>query len=351
MKAKYLVLIPAYNPENEFVNYVQQLKVNGFENIIIVNDGSEEQCCKTFSLIENQSNCFVIHHTINRGKGAALKTGFKYILNKYESFEAVITLDADGQHLIKDVLQLKEMNIDQETIYLGVRKFHKDEIPFRSRLGNVITRYIFKILYGKNISDTQTGFRVYPKKILNKILNLEGEGYEFEMSVLINNVNLEYELGVFPISTIYIENNKKSHFNPISDSFKIYKILLGNFMGFSTVSILSAFVDISLFQILNIWLNSKVFHVAYSVVFSRIISSLFNYAMNYKYVFRSESKVVSSVKSYYILAIIQVSISAGVLQLLSLFYPKFRIVILKVMLDTMIFLVSYKVQKNYIFNK
>ena len=106
---KIVVLIPSYNPEKNLIDYIKELYKNGFNNIIIVDDGSKSK--EIFNKIKNFEYCTILTHQINLGKGAAIKTGFRYYINKFsEKYNGIITLDDDWQHSIEDAIKLTKFS-------------------------------------------------------------------------------------------------------------------------------------------------------------------------------------------------------------------------------------------------
>lgn len=102
------VLIPSLDPDEKMVEYVQGLKNRGFENIIIVDDGSQECTQMYFAAVKELQGVVILRHAVNQGKGRALKTGFHYFLNTYkkENMVGVVTADADGQHSVEDTARI-----------------------------------------------------------------------------------------------------------------------------------------------------------------------------------------------------------------------------------------------------
>lgn len=186
-ECKSVIVIPVLNPDNNLITYIEELIRNGVQKIIVVDDGSDETYKDIFSLIEKIPQCILYTHDVNMGKGKALKDALKVYQNErlYEKFDGIITVDADGQHSVVDVLKISEaMNTTDDQLILGERKFDKD-VPLRSRFGNSCTRVIFRLLYGMKVEDTQTGLRGIPNKLILQFDDLEGERYEYEMNMLI----------------------------------------------------------------------------------------------------------------------------------------------------------------------
>ena len=220
------ILIPAFNPDEQLLQLIDNLISSGFDSIVVVNDGSSDRCTPIFDKIQSKAHCHLLRHVVNGGKGRALKTGLAYLLSHVPDACGVVTCDADGQHLVGDVTKVARiLEYEPESLVLGVRSFGA-KVPLRSRLGNVITRSLFYLLVGTQISDTQTGLRGIPRSFMPFLIDLEGEGYEFEMNMLIVSKIRSIPLVEEKICTVYIESNKSSHFNPLLDSMKIYYMLL-----------------------------------------------------------------------------------------------------------------------------
>ena len=218
------VVIPAYNPTSSLVEFIHQLRAYGIKNIVVVNDGSRACSIKIFDDLRHM--CIVLDHTINKGKGCALKTAFEYCVHQFPNAIGIVSADADGQHSCKDILKVgKSLRMGQNKLILGARKFGQN-VPFRSKFGNLITRKIFSLLTGHTISDTQTGLRGIPFNRLSQFILLDGKQYEYEMNMLLAATRLGITIEEVPIQTIYLDNNATSHFRPLKDSLKIYFLML-----------------------------------------------------------------------------------------------------------------------------
>lgn len=222
---KVCVIIPALNPTHELIDYIYELLNQNVSQIVVVNDGSKANCNTIFHQIKNFHHCTVLTHDINKGKGRALKTAFKYVLNHCD-VDVVITADADGQHAVQDVIKVGKALRKDDAILLGVRDFNQDNVPTRSYIGNKITSYLFRLLFKINLVDTQTGLRAIPINLLPTLLNLEGERYEYEMNMLIAAAKRKLPLKQIPIQTIYKNKNKSSYYHPVKDSYKIFAMIL-----------------------------------------------------------------------------------------------------------------------------
>ena len=169
-----IVLIPALNPDARLVRLIQGLQEEGLAHIIVVDDGSTSNYRGIFDEVKKMG-CDVVHHEQNHGKGAAIKTALETAAAKYGSW-GFITVDADGQHLPKDVRRISEVMEQQPaSLVLGVRDFSQKHVPTRSRLGNRITSLFFRLVTGVSCPDTQTGLRGIPQNLLSLARSEEGE--------------------------------------------------------------------------------------------------------------------------------------------------------------------------------
>lgn len=342
---KNVILIPAYNPDDRLIKLIDDL-TNLKIQIVVVNDGSGKLHDYIFDCIKNRGQVEVINHENNKGKGIAIKTGVKYIMNNYYDCTGIITADSDGQHLVKDIKKISASIIkNPESLILGVRDFNKGNIPIKSKLGNKITSLIFYLSIHKKCKDTQTGLRGIPKELFDRCLNIPGERYEYEMNMLMqfarDNINFVYE----EINTVYINGNKSSHFNPIKDSVKIYF----NILKFSLSSLMSSGVDIAIFSGVMYFLDVNIaYKILIATIFSRVISGAFNFIINKLWVFSSKDKIVRQGYRYILLFIIIMICSYLGVSILS-FLP-IPIIAIKIMVDGGLFILSYKIQNRFIFN-
>jgi len=222
----FLVLIPAWNPDTRLIALVEDLAAYGFAMILVVDDGSPAGSLPIFEQMKTVPSVHLLRHERNRGKGRALKTGFRYILSELALIEGVITADADGQHAVADIVAVaRAMREGGDEVTLGVREFAKD-VPLRNWFGNVLTKHVFGFVAGMKVSDTQTGLRAFRRSILPQLEILPGERYEYEMTVLAYICRHLGKLREIPITTIYMEGGKTSPFHPVWDSLRIYLALV-----------------------------------------------------------------------------------------------------------------------------
>lgn len=343
------VIIPSLNPDEKLKKTVEELLNAGFDDIILVDDGSEQQYKKYFPDENEFPQITLLVHDRNRGKGAALKTAFSFYEKNRVGRAGVVTADGDGQHTLSDIVKCSQAMIDKEEVILGARNFSEDGVPFKSRAGNNITRFVLKTLCGINIGDTQTGLRAVPSKYVDILTQIEGQRYDYETNMLLEFKKKGISMVDVPIETVYIDDNKASHFHPFRDSFLVYFFILKYLMS----SLVSAGVDLGLF-----WLLSYIFgsgHVILFTVLARVVSSLTNFTINKKAVFKNNSDIKSTIIRYYTLAIPQMLVSGGSVKLLSLAFGVGEssgwVTLIKLIIDTILFFISYRIQHSWVFKE
>ena len=335
------IIIPAYQPDLRLIHLINDIKASSSYEIIIVNDGSDEKSRPIFEKAY-ELGCTVLSHQINKGKGAALKTAFNYLLDN-NCTEGLICADCDGQHKWSDIKKIAEaIPANPTSIILGCRKF-VGKVPFKSVFGNKLTRIVFSLITGNKISDTQTGLRGFSASLLPWLTNLQGQRYEFEMNQLLDAKKAGYSFVSIPIETIYENNNEGSHFNPFLDSIRIYWPIL----KFSMSSIACGLIDFLLLFVLK----SISDHLLFAVVGARVVSSLFNYTLNKHLVFEATStKKLVSLLQYYFLVIFILVLNY---LLISFFNETLTISLLisKLLTEGLLFSFSYTIQHKLIFKK
>ena len=351
------VVIPAYEPDERLVTLCDRFQKAGFQHVMLVDDGSGEAYEKVFLKAQeamSPDRCVRLTHAVNLGKGRALKTAFDYILRTWPDAPACATADADGQHIPEDIEKcVKVFLSSNEHLILGVRDFNGRNVPGKSVFGNKLTRRIMHYLCGVSVSDTQTGLRVIPADFMRRLLGVPGERFEFETNMLIYTKRNHVSIKEVPIHTIYDSKEEHStHFRPIVDSIRIYKIFGRIFLRFVFSSLSSAVLDLMLFHLFCGIMKGMAMTVPYIIVatvFARIISAFYNYLLNYKIVFHSEAPKLKSGMRYAVLALIQVCASALFVTMGARIMPYVQEVWIKAFVDTILFFISYGIQRRFVF--
>ncbi|MFH1800169.1 MAG: bifunctional glycosyltransferase family 2/GtrA family protein [Candidatus Omnitrophota bacterium] len=336
------VLIPAYNPTKILSELVQALIRQGFQNIVVVDDGSESECAFVFREIEQCPECTVLRHAVNLGKGAALKTGLNHIYCSFPDRAGAITLDADGQHLIGDVLRVEgALMLHPEKLIVGARKFDQG-VPLRSRVGNFITKNLFCLLLGKRLMDTQSGLRGIPMDFIPQLLKIGSNSYEFELDMLLACKYAGRPIFEEVIQTVYLEGNKSSHFNPLIDSMKIYFALF----RFALASLLAALIDNVIFFLAY----GSSLNIATSQITGRVLSATCNYLLVKKAVFYSKKPVAKTLPEYFLLVCISGAVSYFMIKTITAYFPV-PVIAAKIFSETVIFLANFTIQRDFIFTQ
>ncbi len=290
------VIIPAYKPDESLGQIVQTMYELG-ARIIVVDDGSGDIYSDRFE--EVADICTILRHDSNRGKGAAIKTALRYIKDNLPDTTIVGVMDCDGQHRPEDMMRLiARAEVNPGTMILGVREIGR-KMPFRSRFGNGITRLVFRMVTGANVSDTQTGLRAFDAGMIDDLLGIDGDRYEYEMNVLTSLAKRKIPMQEVKIQTIYRDRqNSTSHFHVVRDSIRIY----GNLLKFSLISFSSFVVDYLLFSGMMLFLAHTPSNVIGANIIARFISAFYNYSMNCRYVFNTKRKLQTAMQ-YFALAV------------------------------------------------
>lgn len=349
------LIIPAYEPGDNLIELLKTLQGTDFDTIILVDDGSGDEYAHIFAKAKEvmAEKLVLLTHSENRGKGAALKTAFRYVLENMDDAVGVVTADCDGQHDAEGIARVRQALLDNEnTLILGVRHLIRPDIPWKSSFGNSVTQRIVKYLSGMNISDTQTGLRGIPFEMLEDLTHIEFNRFEYEMKMLLQTVNEgRFSIKEIPVKTIYeSKDDHSTHFRPVMDSIRIYRILGAQLGRFFMSSLSSAVLDMILFQILcSLFRGSFFYYVALSTVIARVISATYNYMLNHKIVFKSRKNIKKTAAGYVTLAAIQMSLSATLVSLLVFSFDNVPEVVFKLFVDVLLFFVSYRIQQKYVF--
>jgi glycosyltransferase involved in cell wall biosynthesis len=221
---KVVLVIPSYKPPQDLPQLIKHLQNNGFNKIVLVDDGSPEE----FQSIFNQvTGVHLIHLQPNMGKGAALKKAYEYISKNISGHDYVICSDDDGQHHPDDTYKvaLAAVTKTNRGVFLGSRQF-EGSVPIKSIIGNVFMRFTMRLVTGKKIIDTQTGLRCLPIEIFSELNEIPHDRFNFELVSLLCYIKKGYVIYEIPIRTIYFNQNQASRFRGIRDSFSVISSLL-----------------------------------------------------------------------------------------------------------------------------
>lgn len=212
--ASILALIPAWNEAERIGSVVETTRVH--LPVLVVDDGSHDDTAAA----ARARGATIVRHLHNRGKGAALTTGFEWALKR--GYDAVVTLDADGQHDPADIPKLlAAYEARAGDLIIGQRDFSR--IPFPRRYTNPFGSWLLSLALGQDIYDSQSGFRLYSRRLLEN-LDLTATGFELEVEVIIQAACQSMPIAWVDIRTIY-DVDKVSYFHPLKDTARFFKMV------------------------------------------------------------------------------------------------------------------------------
>lgn len=228
----FCVLIPTYNNERTLKRVIDGVLAQT-QSIIIINDGSTDS---TTTILKDYVNLEQIQLPKNKGKGNALREGFKKATEL--QYDYAITIDSDGQHFPEDIpvfLDTLEKSNNPDLLLIGSRNMTQDSVPKKSSFGNKFSNFWFWFMTTIKLQDTQSGFRLYPLETIKK-LKLWTNKFEYEIEVIVKAAWSGTSVQNVPIRVLYDETERVSHFRPFKD--------------FTRISILNTyFVFVTLFYI------------------------------------------------------------------------------------------------------
>ena len=357
--SKISVVLPSLDPDEKLVAVIDGLLEYGFTDIILVNDGSKPENLHYFEDAAAQHpEIHLLHHEVNKGKGAALKNAFRWFLENRPDGVGVVTVDGDNQHHPADTRACCEHMMETGHCVLGCRDFNQEDVPARSSFGNKTTSLVFKVFCGMTISDTQTGLRALPRDALEILVDVSGDRFEYETNMLLAFKTNGMIFDEVKIRTVYIEENKSSHFRVIHDSWRIYKLILAHFFRYTASSVVSFVVDAGLVYVLTKLLAALLTAIPtldfVPTVIARVVSSLLNFFMNKELVFRTKVNTGKAMLRYYALAVPQLLIQSlleiGVFSLFGITPLQAGLrTLIHILIMTVLFIISFTIQQRWVF--
>jgi len=343
---KTALIIPAYKPAKELLGLLEQFAGNPEFLPVVVDDGSGPEFAPIFDALPG--GVTLLRHPENRGKGAALKTAFRHVLEAMPQCGLAVTADADGQHRYADILKVcQRAAAHPGALVLGSRKFEGD-VPLRSRFGNGITRKVFSVASGVSVYDTQTGLRAFDRDVLKRFADIPGERYEYEINMLLTAAQSGIPIIEEWIETVYLEDNASSHFNPFKDSLKIYMCIL----KFAASSLLAFVIDYVLVLLFSALTRSwgPAASLNFSVIAARLISATVNFTVNRSVVFKGNESLGKALLKYALLAAAVLGLNLLLMHLLTLRLG-WPIPLAKIVVEVLLFCMNFVVQGKFVYRK
>lgn len=342
-----VALVPSYEPTLVLLDVVKELLENSFD-VVVVNDGSNQKFDEIFDQLPKEVH--YLAYATNMGKGHALKYGMSYIKEHFDDV-IVITMDSDGQHKVSDAIKVCD-RCDKEvgSLILGSRHFDKKTTPFRSRFGNFMARTSFLFSTHHKIYDTQTGLRAFDSSLLESMIQINGNRYEYEMNVLLEAIKLNIPIVEERIETIYIDDNSGTHYDSFKDTIRIIKEVV----KFSISSLIGFLVDFSLYSLLLFVLTQAGFEWEHKALMchaiARVVSASVNFTINYHLVFKKRETIWKALLKYTGLAIFILFGGMGILWVFTELWG-WNPYLAKVLVEVTMFIVSWLVQRLFVFRK
>jgi glycosyltransferase involved in cell wall biosynthesis len=339
---KPVLLIPAFGPPATLTAQVREL-APAWSRVIIVDDGSGPAFAPTFAALLDLPGVTVLKHAVNLGKGAALKTGLNHAACEFPDAPGIVTADADGQHLAGDILAVGAALVaNPAVLVIGARSFNGRAVPFRSRFGNTISRFVMRAVTGQNLIDTQTGLRAIPMDFVADLLRTKPTGYDFELDMLVQCKFSGRRILSVPIETVYLDQNRSSHFDPLLDSMRIYFVLL----RFASSSLLTSVIDNVVFSMLL----SLTPNLMVCMIGARAVACSFNYAASKKGVFHSRIQNTVALPRFWFSAMAAGTLSYALMHAL-VTYAHAPVVPTKIAVETFLFGFSFVIQRDFVFTQ
>ena len=366
------VIIPSYNPDVKLTMFVDELIMSGFSDIVIVDDGSDREIRKVeaaFEYVKAKNECTVLHHEKNMGKGKALKTGFKYCLENRPDTTVAITADDDGQYTAEQIREcleyyqgqaVEEQQSESATdskaerpVLLAPRDFRDTTYAARKRVINHVAGFVMKYLCAVNVKDVQTGLRFIPYEYLSRFIDVEGSGFDYEINML---VELKYQKIPYTEKQILIDPvaGQYADYNPLRDIVKF----LGVMVKYAVSSLSATVIDLVAFYLLMLWCGSEssgfneTVGLLLATIVARIISATFNCIVNKRTVFKSDMPLKGVIIKFYIFTLFRAVLSYGAVYGIAYLlgsYGANLTVVIKLVVDLILFFVGYDIQKKWIF--
>ena len=337
--AFYLVL-PAYNPGQVVRRMVKQASGHA-DHVVIVDDG----CCSSQREVLRQcagGNVEVLSHTGNLGKGFALHTGIRHCLASMQEGDWILTMDSDGQHDPNDIQKFKALASNENVHFVVGERLDTAKVPFKSRIGHLVSTALFRIQFGTKIKDTQTGMRLLSKRFAEMVIDTISPGrFEFEMDMLVLAARRLPRIHAVEINTIYFDGNKGSKFRPLLDSYRVLSV----FFKYGMVSIVSFLIDYLLFVALSYLVGIP--YLAANAM-ARVVSAIANFAGHKQISFRSRGQVIRKA-SKYVLAVFNALLMASVSLHVAVEYLSIPEYLAKPMADSLVFVINFYVLNRLVF--
>lgn len=338
--ADVVVLLVTQEAGERLVELVEELRRHRYRWIVVVADGSPPEGGTTLERIGDR--CTLLRHPTRRGRGPALRTGFRHCQLRHPDCIGVITVDADGPHAVEDVDRVAEaLRGAPEDLVVGRRRIAGDP-SLLLRLGNAVSRLLVHLRTGRRVADALSALRGIPRGLLPELQELRGQSFEYELNVLIAAARLGRGIRELPIHVALGDRGFSDRSNPLLDSFALWFLLL----RFASSSMACALLDTLVYALL---VGTGV-GLAGSVFGARALSSGVNFLLNRSFVFHSDRSALVTATLYYSLVLVMAVLTYLFIEVL---HGTLGVGLLpaKIIAETLLFTLSFLVQRDFIFRR
>ena len=356
MNMNAVIVIPALNPPASLVSYAAGLMEAGFPDIIVVNDGSRTDKLPVFLKLRRMG-CTVVDHEMNRGQGFALRTGFQYYLEHFGGrSDGIITINCDRFIPPEDIRTVgsslhNEQAMGSFALVVGTRDMSGKLVSdYDYRMGGVM-KLLYHMLMGVRLNDPLSGVFGIPDMHIKKCIEIAGDGYAYETAMTMSFEKIGF-LQV-PIGYAPYEEGSERKYHKGFDTVRILYTIFKKFILYSITSVSASILDVILFSIFTgITFRGNPMAIIYATICARVISASVNYLLTKRFVFHFKSATAEgtaqSAGAFMVLTAAQCICSALIVSGVKLLLGGNPVGI-KVLVDTILFFVSYKIQHKYIF--
>ena len=322
MFSKMVILIPVYNPRERIINYVKKLKEKNYD-VVVINDGSDENYHAVFERMVY--DCKIINYPHFKGKGYALKKGYQYVKEHLK--------DKKGILILENEYDLKLVDQMSQSINEDASKFY-----FVHHQGKKILSQLFSLIYNQKFINVDSELFGFSISYLDEMLEVDENCYEVQ--ALIDQVQNQHD-----IEEIKVKKLSQEAFHPKNKTYQIIYVIFLHLIRFVSSSIISSIIDV-----LKIWMTSDFWRIALASLIARVISTIVNYVVNKKYVFKGKTNNRQTAIRFLILTVIITILSTLFVYVASIFNIMSE-KLAKPVGDLLLFLLSYSAQTKWVFHK
>lgn len=331
MFSKMVILIPVYNPRERIINYVKKLKEKNYD-VVVINDGSDENYHAVFERMVY--DCKIINYPHFKGKGYALKKGYQYVKEHIK--------DKKGILILENEYDLKLVDQMGQSINEDASKFY-----FVHHQGKKILSQLFSLIYNQKFINVDSELFGFSISYLDEMLEVDENCYEVQ--ALIDQVQNQHD-----IEEIKVKKLSQEAFHPKNKTSQIIYVIFLHLIRFVSSSIISSIIDVLLawilLDVLKIWMTSDFWRIALASLIARVISTIVNYVVNKKYVFKGKTNNRQTAIRFLILTVIITILSTLFVYVASIFNIMSE-KLAKPVGDLLLFLLSYSAQTKWVFHK